>query len=250
MSQLIDMTNQQCGEWTVLYLDKNNPKKGTFWMCKCSCGTIKSINASSLRNGSSNSCGCKRIEKARENNGKFINEIGNKYGKLTVIAKDEELSIKNHRAHWICKCDCGNLKTVSSKCLRDGKTNSCGCLVSIGEANIQKVLEENGVGFATQYSIFINNKWYRFDFAIIENEKVIKFIEFDGIQHYDTTQLHWNKDANQTIERDKIKNEYCLKNNIPLYRIPYNYRDEITLELLTDEKFRITEEADGLEENE
>ena len=34
-----------------------------------------------------------------------INEIGNKYGKLTVIASTPE-RIRN-RICWICKCECG-----------------------------------------------------------------------------------------------------------------------------------------------
>lgn len=93
-----------------------------------------------MRKGTSTSCGCYKKENSKENNGKFINEIGNRYGRLVVIAKDEEASNKNHRAYWICKCDCGNIKSVSSKCLRDGKTKSCGCLISVGEENITKLL--------------------------------------------------------------------------------------------------------------
>lgn len=100
-----------------------------------------------MRNGSSKSCGCKKIEKSRENNGKFVNEIGNRYGKLVVIAKDEELSIQRHRAYWLCKCDCGNYKIVSSKCLRDGKTKSCGCMLSQGEEEIAKTLLKHNILF-------------------------------------------------------------------------------------------------------
>lgn len=90
-----------------------------------------------MRNGASTSCGCYRTENSRTNNGTYINELGNRYGKLVVIAKDEELSKEKHRAQWICKCDCGNIITTSSKCLREGKTTSCGCRTrSIGEDNI------------------------------------------------------------------------------------------------------------------
>jgi hypothetical protein len=34
----------------------------------------------------------------RTNNGKFINETGNRYGKLLVLGQDVELSIQKHRA--------------------------------------------------------------------------------------------------------------------------------------------------------
>ena len=54
-----------------------------------------------------------------------INEIGNKYGKLTVIcqATDKEYP----RPHWICECECGNITIVHGNALRQGKTTSCGC---------------------------------------------------------------------------------------------------------------------------
>jgi len=37
---------------------------------------------------------------------KKINEIGNKYGKLTVIALSDEKI--RERTCWICQCECGN----------------------------------------------------------------------------------------------------------------------------------------------
>jgi hypothetical protein len=42
-------------------------------------------------------------------------------------------------------------------------------------------------------------------------------------------------------ERDKIKNKYCLDNNIPLYRIPYAYKDNITEAFENLEQFRVKE---------
>ena len=31
-------------------------------------------------------------------------------------------------ARWVCKCECGNIKTISASNLRHGRTKSCGCL--------------------------------------------------------------------------------------------------------------------------
>ena len=53
------------------------------------------------------------------------NEIGNKYGKLTVINSSEE-RIRG-RVCWICKCDCGNILTVIGTDLRTGRKLDCGC---------------------------------------------------------------------------------------------------------------------------
>ena len=53
------LVGQRFGRWTVLSVDKS--KKGrTFYICKCDCGTIKSVCRSILKNGQSKSCGCLR----------------------------------------------------------------------------------------------------------------------------------------------------------------------------------------------
>lgn len=52
------------------------------------------------------------------------NLIGNKYGRLLVVAKAASV---NERARWDCICDCGNTKTVDGGCLKKGTTQSCGC---------------------------------------------------------------------------------------------------------------------------
>lgn len=53
------------------------------------------------------------------------NEVGNRYGMLTVIARagtnDRRL------ATWLCKCDCGGETISSGNDLRMGKSTSCGC---------------------------------------------------------------------------------------------------------------------------
>ena len=56
------------------------------------------------------------------------NEIGNKYGALTVIARGPNTN--EGRAQWVCECECGNQTVVLGKNLRSGNTKSCGCLKS------------------------------------------------------------------------------------------------------------------------
>ena len=70
------------------------------------------------------------------------------------------------------------------------------------------------------------NKKLRFDFAIYNLDGSInRYIEFDGRQHFygpDTNYWGHSKDNLETIrERDILKNNFCLKHNIPLVRIPY-----------------------------
>ena len=66
MSKLIDLTGQVFSRWTVLQYDctKNGE---AYWLCKCTCGTVRSVNGYHLRSGRSTSCGCYSAELTREN---------------------------------------------------------------------------------------------------------------------------------------------------------------------------------------
>ena len=57
---------------------------------------------------------------------KPIDLTGKKFNKLTVISRAE--NSKDGRARWLCRCDCGNERIVLGKSLRNGHTQSCGCL--------------------------------------------------------------------------------------------------------------------------
>jgi len=59
---------------------------------------------------------------------KRVNLLGQRFGKLTVIAESPSHILGTHW-RWVCKCDCGNIKEVSSGGLRQGQTRSCGCLL-------------------------------------------------------------------------------------------------------------------------
>ena len=56
----------------------------------------------------------------------IISLVGQKFGRLTVI-KFAEKKPKGH-SKWLCKCDCGNYKTVDGTHLKRHKIQSCGCL--------------------------------------------------------------------------------------------------------------------------
>lgn len=63
MNRVVNMSGRTFGRWTVTGLaDHQQPKRPKAWLCKCSCGQIKSINGNSLRRGLSTSCGCLQRE--------------------------------------------------------------------------------------------------------------------------------------------------------------------------------------------
>lgn len=49
---------------------------------------------------------------------------GERYGRLVVV---RYLGRKNKQSIWECKCDCGEIISVTSSHLRQGNTKSCGC---------------------------------------------------------------------------------------------------------------------------
>jgi hypothetical protein len=58
---------------------------------------------------------------------KPINEVGNVYGRLTVI---KEIGRKRGAVLFLCHCKCGNDVEETGGDLRTGRVNSCGCLKS------------------------------------------------------------------------------------------------------------------------
>lgn len=56
---------------------------------------------------------------------RLIDLTGRKFGKLTVIERAPERSTRG-LVMWVCRCDCGNTKSVAGKYLRNGQTKSCG----------------------------------------------------------------------------------------------------------------------------
>lgn len=50
---------------------------------------------------------------------------GKTFGWLTVLEKDN--TIKSKEARWMCKCRCGNIKTIRAASLTRGATVSCEC---------------------------------------------------------------------------------------------------------------------------
>ena len=213
---VIDETGHHYGRLTVLCEDEQAQSTKKKWICQCSCGNLTSVQGSDLRSGRVLSCGCY----GRENNSKlhFKNELGNRYGRLTVVS----LVTKHPKAIWHCKCDCGNYVDVRGIDLRSGNTKSCGCLISWYEELIAEYLTELNVNFKRQYTFVDlfseNNKPLRFDFAILSKQNsLLGLIEYNGIQHYEPVPGWGGLPAlKQRQLYDTMKINYAKDHNIPL----------------------------------
>ena len=93
-----------------------------------------------------------------------IDMTGQRCGKLIVVERD----LKPHNgkeAWWICKCDCGNVKSIRGSDLRRGKTKSCGCL------SIQQAKENIKIAQENSYKADLTNKKFGLLTALYATDK-------------------------------------------------------------------------------
>lgn len=58
-------------------------------------------------------------------------ETGQKIVRLTLASTQR----KSGKLYWVCRCDCGNEKSIRSDALKSGATVSCGCYSADATAN-------------------------------------------------------------------------------------------------------------------
>ena len=121
MGKTIDLTGQRFGKLVVIRRAADhvypNGSSQAMWECQCDCGNKKIVYGRFLRNGSALSCGCEGQK----------DYTGQRFGKLTVIRWVPNVVCNNGKitGQWLCKCDCGNEKMLSSHRLTSGNDTSC-----------------------------------------------------------------------------------------------------------------------------
>ena len=250
----VDLTNRKFGFLKALYPTTKRVQRKVVWRCECVCGKECEVLSTNLTSGRTVSCGCKKYEIVS----KHYRDKSPKQGEIINGTKivDTDYRPDNrgfNECYVLAECKfCGKEFWVRKASLENGNTKSCGCTRnSIGEATIQKILDENGIAYEREkifkdcYFENIQNKC-RFDFYI-ENSYLL---EFDGIQHsdkYECGQSSWfNEEILKRIkERDKYKNEWCKQHNIPLIRIPHYKLDTLCIDdlLLDKTRFLVNKET-------
>jgi hypothetical protein len=214
----VDIAGKQFGRLTVSHYVGDGQ-----WECECECGNRVVVQTCNLNSGNTKSCGC--LQRERSSEASLISLIGNRYGKLTVIERVEN----NRFGHvcYRCKCECGGETIVDAANLRNGNTNSCGCIKSKGEMIINNWLQEHGFDFRSQYSfdgcVLSTGRRPFFDFVLFKNDKPYLVIEYNGRQHYEATG-GWNTEEEfaKTQRRDSEKLQWCEDNHYPVLVIKYD----------------------------
>jgi 5-methylcytosine-specific restriction endonuclease McrA len=114
---------------------------------------------------------------------------GLKFGKLTVIKREE--NNKQGGARWFCSCDCGGYRVASAHRLKLGDVKSCGCLWSIKRP--YEALYNHLLYTANRRNVGIN---LTYD----------EFLEFVNIKkcHYCNILIEWTKHLNGTSLRTNM----------------------------------------------
>jgi hypothetical protein len=132
MPRLIDLTGKRFGKLLVLCQDKAgrrlpSGKKVTYWFCRCDCGNERGFRGDILKNGALNkSCG-------KCGSAFVYDETGKRYVKWLVIGRVPTPEGSYRATFYLCRCDCGIEKVIRGSELRNGNSQSCGCLQKLPE---------------------------------------------------------------------------------------------------------------------
>ncbi len=172
MTHFKDITNKTFGEWTVIKRVENDKYGGTQWLCKCSCGTIKTVKGNNLIRGISTNCGCIRIK-----NLKKIKTIHNKSNnRLYKIWQDikrrcynpnrESYQYYGKRGIKMCEEWLSDFRSFYQWSINNGYTNK----LSIDRIDVNGNYEPSNCRWATSKE---QNR----------NKRNNKFLEYNGEVH-------------------------------------------------------------------
>jgi hypothetical protein len=101
MGKPADHTGRRFGMWKALTLAPSNRRGGAMWLCRCDCGSEKTVPADTLIKGRSNSCGCKsnefRSERCKKHGHTWIGGASGTYSSWSAMLQRCENA--NHKQY-------------------------------------------------------------------------------------------------------------------------------------------------------
>lgn len=165
---------------------------------------------------------------------------GDIYGLFEIISTTPSTEFGEHQSRAQIKCViCGKEQEALYHHIRNHET-TCECFRhrSSGEAILEYLLTKHNIPHKSEQTFEglygDGGGLLRYDFAILENQKVKALVEFDGQQHYQEAGSYYNPTGKVQIH-DNRKDDYAAEHNIPLLRIPYDkapQAEEILIDFL------------------
>ena len=225
--------------------------RGATVICKCCCGNYTLLKLQAFKDGTTKSCGCYNKKKHQE----LCKELGKKkifknYSSPDLntnpyydfIKSTEEITPMGVK--WIIKCrECGKeYIEIPNQLISDNRrkgNNPCSCWrkTSKGILKLIDLFKKMNIQYNIEYTfptcLGLKNKPLKFDFYLPQQDILI---EYDGEQHFEDKGMFGDKNHQQKFELqqkyDKIKNDWCLKNNKKLIRISYKDYNNINQEYI------------------
>lgn len=154
-------------------------------------------------------------------------DIGHKYNRWTIIGTSER---KNNRKAWLCQCECGTIRSVEERRLKNNTSKSCGCLAI---QNMKKAVQKNYDTKEDEYKLWLRNgnnrclEWQEYEVfkAWLQNKK------YDKSKHTFRV-IDKNKQLSPTncyiIDRSKNKGKHNGKSKMICYNGEYYNISELS----------------------
>jgi hypothetical protein len=166
------LVGRKFGKLTVIAYDETkSTSRRKYWLCDCECGGKTSVRDDILKNGKTVSCNCARKKRINKAVRVGESEVGNKYGRLTILSI---LPYENaERTECLCRCDCGNIKPIDRYRLVNGYVKSCGCLSreNSERLGISNRIDEGEANFNFLYNTYKTSAKHReLEFSLTKEE--------------------------------------------------------------------------------
>lgn len=139
-----DVVGEKYNRFTIIEnLPSKKWGKETYKMVKavCDCGSIRDLTYRDLKRNIAKSCGCINEER------KTIVNRGDKYNYWTLLEEVSPYLDKqgNKSRKVLCECICGKQSEIILNTLRQGTSNSCGCMTDYSNKMGKRLTEDSPI---------------------------------------------------------------------------------------------------------
>lgn len=195
--------------------------------CKVKCLRCGKILFRYAQNILKNPCFCPNCDIPKPYQAMKLEEAQQWLNKITKSEDFQILDFKNTTEKSLIRHSCG---FVFKRRIYNFNTSrgcpKCDRKRSLLEKQVESYLIENNFNYSSQKRFLdCNQGRSSYDFCLYSSSNIV-LIEVQGQQHYQEVEI-FDEDLETVLKRDKLKEEYCLANNILLIKIPYWDIDKI-----------------------